>query len=109
MTRGHALALLFSAGWLPVLRLRAETWRAALPGYGPGGRVWVVASFVILTAHFPVGCLTASAAPQVALWRLCSSAAVFAGGMCVWLWGRSGIGPVGVRRVPSESPSEFRR
>ena len=108
MTTGYALALLFAAGWLPVLRLRAETWGDALPEYEPGERVWVVASFVILTTHFTLGCMAATAAP-ITVWRALASAAVFVGGMGVWLWGRSGIGPIGVRRVPSQSPGEFRR
>jgi len=109
MTTGHALALLFAAGWLPVLRLRAETWGSALPEYEPGERAWVVASFAILTAHFTLGCLATTAMTQIPLWRAAASAAVFVGGMCVWLWGRASIGPLGRRRVPSEKPSEFRR
>jgi protein-S-isoprenylcysteine O-methyltransferase Ste14 len=109
MTKGHALAILFAVGWLPVLRLRAETWNAALPEYEPGERVWVVASFAILTFHFTFGCVSASAARDIALWQALASAGVFIAGMGVWLWGRRGIGPIGRRRVPSESPSEFRR
>jgi protein-S-isoprenylcysteine O-methyltransferase Ste14 len=109
MTGGHALAILFTAGWLVVLAFRGETWRAALPEYESDERVWVVVSFTILTIHFTVGCLTAWAAPHIPIWRVFAGATVFVAGMGVWLWGRSGIGPLGTRRVPSQSPAEFRR
>lgn len=109
MTIGYALALLFTVGWIPVFVFRGETWSGALPEYEPDERIWVVLSFAILTAHFAFGCYSATATAGIPGWRVLASAAVFLAGVCVWLWGRSGIGPLSVRRLPSQSPSEFRR
>ena len=106
---GKALVLLFTIGWLPVFLLRAETWHVALPVYERGERFWIVVTPVIIAAHFTLGCLAARAELSMPMWRAVVSAAVFVAGIFVWLWGRSEIGPLRVRRLPSDAPLAFRR
>ena len=109
MTTGYALAILFTLGWLVIFVFRVETVRAAFPHYDRNERFWVLVTPAVLGAHFTLGCFMSSAEPSMAVSRAAASAAVFVAGVSVWFWGRSGVGPLRVRRLPSEAPSEFRR
>jgi protein-S-isoprenylcysteine O-methyltransferase Ste14 len=106
---GQALALLFTFGWIPIFAFRAETWHVTLPLYARGERFWIVVTPIVIAAHVTLGCLATSAESAMPVWRAVASAVVFVAGVLIWLWGRIAVGPLLRRRVPSESPSEFRR
>jgi protein-S-isoprenylcysteine O-methyltransferase Ste14 len=104
-----ALAVLVVLAWGAVFVCRVEPLGRALPAYGRAERFWVLFTPAVLTLHFAVFCVSVTTGAQVGFWRGLGGAALFAGGVGFWFWGRTAIGPVRLQRVPEDPPLRFRR
>jgi protein-S-isoprenylcysteine O-methyltransferase Ste14 len=102
------LSIVFGLGWLPLFLFRAESLAEALPSYRGSERFWVLVTPVILAVHVSASCLILNLAP-VSVARVTLSLFVFAAGIAFWLWARSTIGPVRIRRRPDQPPERLRR
>ena len=105
MTAGAVLALVYTAGWIPLFALRAESVHVSLPHYDTWReRASVILSVVAMSTHVTATCLTITfmkALPPVAT---AASLAIFAAGLGLWLWGRILISPLFTQRLPEEAP-----
>lgn len=106
---GPALAILFAAGWIPLYLWRAEATQEAMPFYAPQEKLWVRLSPVIVALHVSAACLALSLSSAVPAWRATLGITMFAAAVGFWVWARSLIGPVRVRRLPDEAPTALCR
>lgn len=109
MTLGWFLAIVFSAGWIPVYWSRAEAIGQALPAYAPIEKVSAAATSAILSVHMAAGCVLLTLSSAIHGPRALVALAVYGAGIAFWFWGRTLIGPLKIRRMPDEPPLEFRR
>ena len=109
MTVELALALVFTAMWIPMFLLRTESISAALPTYRSDERLSIVSTVVILTVHTSAACITVSLTRAVPAWRALVALALCAAALGLWFWGRGMIGPLRVRRLPDEPPRQLQR
>lgn len=109
MTIGVLLSIVFGLGWVPLFLFRAESLGEALPAYRGSERFWVLAAPVILGVHVTASCLALNLTPAVPGTRVVVSLLVFAAGIAFWLWARTTIGPLRIRRLPDQPPEQLRR
>jgi protein-S-isoprenylcysteine O-methyltransferase Ste14 len=109
MSAGIALALAFTAGWLPLFFLRTENVAEAFRLYRPAEQATSVITPVVLTLHMGLGCLFTSLTSPLPPLRTATGTLLFFAGVGFWLWGRASIGPWRTRRGPDRPPLRFRR
>lgn len=109
MRPGVGLALVFTAGWLPLFFLRTENVVEAFRRYRPAERVMSLVAPLLLTLHMGIGCVLTSFTDPLPPLRAASGTLVFFAGVGFWLWGRAAIGPWRTRRGPDQPPLRFRR
>lgn len=105
---GVALAVLFTAAWLPIFFFRVEDRGESMPHYAGMERFWVNLTPVLLALHTTVACVSASLEPPPAA-RAAAAAALLGVALGVWLWGRAQIGPLRRTKTPDEPVFRFRR
>lgn len=108
MTFGRFLAILFTAGWVPVFFCRTEQLSDAMPELTRAERLATIVSVVTMSLHMALGCSLA-AYDMVPTWRGSIALIVYGAGIGLWFWGRSQISPFAMRRRPDEPPLELRQ
>jgi protein-S-isoprenylcysteine O-methyltransferase Ste14 len=103
------LAVLVLLAWGAVFVFRVEPLWRAFPAYGRAERFWVLFTPLALSLHFGLFGVSVTLADDVEPWRGLAGAAVLGLGIAVWFWGRAGIGPARLRRLPDDPPLVFRR
>ena len=109
MRLGQLLALVFTIAWVPLFFIRAEKLGDAFPFYSRAERRAAIFAPTILTIHMALACFLMSLMPSVSTLRAVLGASIVACGIGFWVWARSAIGPLRVRRLPTEPPLRFRR
>jgi len=109
MSLGIALGLVFGLGWIPLFVFRAEALTEALPSYTPGERWWVTLTPVLLAVHMVSVCVAMSLTADITWAAAAAGVLLFASAIAFWFWGRLMIGPLRVRRLPTEPPSRLQR
>ena len=106
--RGLVLALLFTAGWIPLYVFRAEEMSEALPYYSATERRSVRYAAVILIAHTSIACIVLSLTSPP-LWRAGLGLLLFGAAIGFCMWARAQIGPLRLTRLPDQPPPTLRR
>lgn len=109
MTTGLLLAVLFTAGFVPLYFARAEALGQAFPDYEPSEKVATLSTAIAVSLHMALGCFVLGLESEIPAARALVAAVVYLAGIAFWFWGRSLIGPLTVRRRPDEPPLEFKR
>ena len=102
--RGLVLALVFTAGWIPLYVFRAEEMSEALPYYSATERRSVRYAAVILIAHTSIACIVLSLTSPP-LWRAGLGLLLFAAAIGFCMWARAQIGPLRLTRLPQPPPT----
>jgi protein-S-isoprenylcysteine O-methyltransferase Ste14 len=103
------LAFGYALSWVPIHVYRVEEYGKALGSYGPGERRMSRLTPASITLHVALACVLLSLAEPPGGWRLAAAGAVHACGWAFWLWSRTAIGPLRLKRLPEEPPRVFRR
>ncbi|HVO26980.1 MAG TPA: isoprenylcysteine carboxylmethyltransferase family protein [Candidatus Margulisiibacteriota bacterium] len=109
MSLGIALGLAFGLGWIPLFVCRAEAVTEALPSYTPSERWWVTLTPALLAMHMVGVCVAMSLTADVTWAAAAAGVALFGSAIAFWFWGRLMIGPLRVRRLPTEPPLRLQR
>jgi len=109
MSLAWLLAIVFTAGWIPLYLSRAEALGQALVAYTSAEKVATVTTAILLSLHMAAGCVLVTLCPALPVPRALLALAVYVAGIGFWFWGRTLIGPLSVRRMPDEPPLAFRR
>lgn len=109
MSLGIALGLAFGLGWIPLFVCRAEALTEALPSYTPTERRWVTLTPALLALHMVSVCVATSLTAHVTCAAAAAGVALFGSAIAFWFWGRLMIGPLRVRRLPTEPPLRLQR
>jgi len=99
------LALAYTAGWIPLFALRAETVYESLPHYDSRReRISVVSSVLSMSSQVTLSCVTVGNLDVIPVVPAVVSFLIFSVGLGIWFWGRFQIGPLFTRRLPEEAP-----
>lgn len=109
MSLGLVLAVVFTAGWIPLYFCRTEALGDAWPHYEPIEQFAAVSTIAALSLHMAAGCVLVSLEGDLAPARAAVAAGLYIAGIAFWFWGRGLIGPLALRRMPDEPPLELRR
>lgn len=108
MKLGGALAIVLTAGWIPMFWFRVERFKTARPFYSGAERTWTWLAPTLLGAHVSATCITLNLVAVSAL-PAALTLAIFVAAVGFWFWGRIQIGPLGRTRLPDEPPQTLRR
>jgi protein-S-isoprenylcysteine O-methyltransferase Ste14 len=109
LSLGVALGLGFGLGWIPLFVFRAEALTEALPSYTPSERVWVTLTPLALALHMVSVCVAMSLSARIPWPAAAAGAVLFGSAIAFWFWGRLLIGPLRVRRLPTDPPLRLQR
>jgi protein-S-isoprenylcysteine O-methyltransferase Ste14 len=109
MSLGIALGLVFGLSWIPLFVFRAESVTEALPSYTPSERLWVTLTPAALTLHMMSVCVAMSLTADITWAGAGAGVVLFGSAIAFWFWGRLLIGPLRVRRLPTDPPLRLQR
>ena len=109
MSLGIVLGLAFGLGWIPLFVFRAEAVTEAWPSYTPNERLWVTLTPAALALHMVSVCVAMSLTADITWAAAAAGVVLFGTAIAFWFWGRLMIGPLRVRRLPTDPPLRLQR